>query len=437
MKENIGIMIFIIIGILVMFSCSAPVQKQIVHEPDIENFLQLSTEVNAVNGNRVSLSIQKPGVTEKDLKLAFQLAQGIINQSYLLEGTETLLDQYRVKILRVKGNNIIVEILDDNHKLTSGIKSKIYINKKTIAIKDFEVIIGTNKSIAQYVQEDITTVLANSGYFNVVERVKLKSVLDELKLSQSGSIDPDSAKQVGKLLGADIILTGTLAATGDEWNTNLRLINTETGLITAAFNKRGPLHDLKPAAFREIKNIEGSFENKMPDMTGWVFGEKYEHQTGKDGFQKVYIDDRRGANGTNSCLAMDFKLGEKKTRQFKKKPIVARITNMLTRDLTQYSGIEFYIKGSKNFTLTLIVTDRQKDLSWSENWFYNLVINMDWEIIKIPFNSLALQLGKAQKFETNQILETGNIIKIEWTVHEFGVERGTEGTIWIDEVSFY
>ena len=57
--------------------------------------------------------------------------------------------------------------------------------------------------------------------------------------------------------------------------------------------------------------------------------------------------------------------------------------------------------------------------------------------MRIPFNSLALQLGLAQKLGTNQILESGNIIKIEWTVHEFGVGKGTEGTIWIDEVTFY
>lgn len=422
---------------LIIISCSAPVQKQIVQEPGTENVFQLPAEVNTVNGNRLTLSVQKPDIIKRDTKLAFQLAQGIINQSYILEGTETSLDQYRVKILRVKGNNITVEILDIEHKLKPGNKGKIYIKKKTIAIKDFEVIVGANKSIAQYVQEDITTVLVNSGYFNVVERVKLKSVLDELILSQSGSIYPDSAKQIGKLLGADIILTGTLAATGDEWNTNLRLINTETGLITAALNKKGALHDLRPAAFKEIKNIEGSFEDKNADMTGWALGERFEYKTGENGFQKVYLDNSKGANGTNGCLAMDFRLGQKKTRQFKKMPIAASIKNILGRDLTQYSGIEFYIQGSKKLTITFMVIDRQKDLSWSELWTYDIVTNKEWKKIRIPFNSLSLALGFAQKFGTNQILETGNIVKLEWMAHEFVVGRGTEGTIWIDEVTFY
>ena len=123
MKEKIHKMIFVIIGILVIISCSTPVQKQIVREPDIENVFRLPAKLNTVNGNRVTLSVQKPDIIKKDAKLAFQLAQGIINQSYFLEGTETSLDQDRVKILRVKGNNIIVEILDNDHKLKPGIKS--------------------------------------------------------------------------------------------------------------------------------------------------------------------------------------------------------------------------------------------------------------------------------------------------------------------------
>ena len=117
---------------LIIISCSAPVQKQIVQEPGTENVFQLPAEVNTVNGNRLTLSIQKPDIIKKDAKLAFQLAQGIINQSYILEGTETSLDQYRVKILRVKGNNITVEILDNEHKLKPGNKGKIYIKKKTV-----------------------------------------------------------------------------------------------------------------------------------------------------------------------------------------------------------------------------------------------------------------------------------------------------------------
>ena len=53
----------------------------------------------------------------------------------------------------------------------------------------------------------ITTALVNSSQFNVVERMKLKSVLEELKLNQAGLIDSKSAQRIGRLLGADSVRT--------------------------------------------------------------------------------------------------------------------------------------------------------------------------------------------------------------------------------------
>ncbi|MBI4620682.1 MAG: hypothetical protein HY739_11055 [Desulfobacterales bacterium] len=146
--------------------------------------------------------------------LSLQLAQGITDNSYLLEGKETILNQSRVKVLRVIGNEVSLRILEKSHSFKPGEKVKIFLEKKVIAIRDFEVTVGRNLEVAKYVQDDITTALVNSGQFHVVERLKLQSVLEELKLSQMGLIDPASAKQAGRLLGADIILTGTPAATG-------------------------------------------------------------------------------------------------------------------------------------------------------------------------------------------------------------------------------
>ena len=196
------------------------------------------------------------------------------------------------------------------------------------------MILGRNKEIGKYVQEDITTALVNSGQFNVVERLKLKSILDELKLAQVGLTDPEGAKQVGKLLGADVILTGTLASTGEEWNINLRLINTESGLITSAFNKKGALHELKKESFREIKNIDGSFEDQTSVLAGWILGTEFSLRTGKGGYQKVYVDETQGANGTGRSLAMEFRLGTERFERFKNRAIHAKISNRLKRDLS-------------------------------------------------------------------------------------------------------
>ena len=72
-----------------------------------------------------------------------------------------------------------------------------------------------------------------------------------------------------------------------------------------------------------------------------------------------------------------------------------------------------------------------------ENWFRIILVTKDWKEVRIPFNSLSLHKGLAIRLGTNQIMELNYVEKIEWIATEHYVELGTEGIIWIDEISFY
>jgi TolB-like protein len=425
-------------AILVLcISCQPPGGKRVVQEPTMKSVFYLPAEVVEVQQNLVTLRVEKPPLFEAEVKLALQLAQEVIEKTYLLEGQKTSVNQSRVEVVRIIGSDILLKIIDKSHSFKPGDRVQISLAKKIIAIKDFEVIMGRNEEVAKYVQEDVTTALVNSGQFNVVERSKLQSVLDELAMAQTGLINAAGAKQIGKLLGADIVLTGTLAATGDEWNVNLRLINTETGLIAAALNKQGRLQELRPEAFREMKNIDGSFEDKTSDLAGWIVGEFKRGRTGVGGYQRIYIDDTQGAGGTEKSLAMDFKLGTERVEKFKNRAIHASITNRLKRDLTNYSGIRFSMKADRDLTVWFQVSDSQEGSMGEENWFRNISVTKHWKETRIPFNALSINKKRAQGQGTNQILQLNYVEKIDWLIHERSFGRGKEATIWLDEVAFY
>ena len=419
--------------IMVLLSCRPPAEKGVVQEPVMKTVFYLPAEVINVQGNIVTIKVEKPVLFEGEVKLALQLAQEVIEKTYLLEGQKTKVDQSRVEVMRIIGNDILLKVLEKSHNFQPGDEVQIFLDRKIIAIKDFEVIMGRNREVGKYVQEDITTALVNSGQFNVVERLKLKSVLDELKLTQLGLTDPAGAKKVGKLLGADVILTGTLAATGDEWNVNLRLINTESGLITSAFNKRGALHEITTESYRKIGNISGNFEDDSK-LVGWFIGELFNKYTGRQGYQKVYIDQNQGANGTSKSMAMKFRLGRDKVVP---KTIHAMMHNRLKRDLSRYSGIRFFMKADKNLTVTFQLGDSEEGSLEEEIWYRNLSVGKDWKEVRIPFNTLSLHKRRALKLGSNQILQLHYIERIDWVVHEHSVPRGTEGIIWLDEVTFY
>jgi hypothetical protein len=67
----------------------------------------------------------------------------------------------------------------------------------------------------------------------VVERDRLQSILQEQSLVQSKSIDPQTAVRLGKLLGAQYMITGGFMSDGKgTLLVTSRVINVETGAIT-------------------------------------------------------------------------------------------------------------------------------------------------------------------------------------------------------------
>jgi len=96
-------------------------------------------------------------------------------------------------------------------------------NRPTIAILNFDY--GTiqhwwpgNEDIGAGVSDLLVDELVNDGSFRVIERKRLDAIMAEQNLAQSDRTDP-SAKtvaQIGKLLGARYIVTGSITKFGTE-----------------------------------------------------------------------------------------------------------------------------------------------------------------------------------------------------------------------------
>jgi curli biogenesis system outer membrane secretion channel CsgG len=68
----------------------------------------------------------------------------------------------------------------------------------------------------------LTNELAARDSFVVVERQKLRAVLEEQNLTESGRLAPDTGAVLGKLLGADFLVTGTVTAFEERAETRYR-----------------------------------------------------------------------------------------------------------------------------------------------------------------------------------------------------------------------
>lgn len=125
--------------------------------------------------------------------------------------------------------------------------------KITVAVVDFSDHTGKKlRNIDQASTEILSTLLHNTGNFIVVERAKLQSIITEQGFTMSGLVDSTkNAVQVGKLLGADFLITGSILTYGEktvtfkgygistekiltELNLNLKILDVNTGNIEYA-----------------------------------------------------------------------------------------------------------------------------------------------------------------------------------------------------------
>ena len=82
-------------------------------------------------------------------------------------------------------------------------------------------------------QERLVTTLVQRG-LPVVERSQLERILQEQQLSYSGLFNIGSAQEVGRLLGAELMLLGTINDQGNTITLNTRLVDLGTASIVAA-----------------------------------------------------------------------------------------------------------------------------------------------------------------------------------------------------------
>jgi TolB-like protein len=89
--------------------------------------------------------------------------------------------------------------------------------------------------LGQFVAEELITQISLSPKrFDIVERRQLARVLREQELSDSSLFDAASIAKIGKVLGIEAIVTGSIADLGTDIKINARVISVETAKVFAA-----------------------------------------------------------------------------------------------------------------------------------------------------------------------------------------------------------
>lgn len=131
--------------------------------------------------------------------------------------------------------------------------------------------------LAGYGDEDITVARQNwrnmveSGFlensFRVVDREIVDNILHEQHFQQSGAVSTTTSVEVGKILGINLVLIGTvrvMASDGSKFHVELRIVNVQSAeLVATAFATGDPGIGYR-AAFDMAKRLKAKFIAEKP-----------------------------------------------------------------------------------------------------------------------------------------------------------------------------
>jgi len=103
----------------------------------------------------------------------------------------------------------------------------------TIAVLDLETDQKELGPAAKQITELLIAGLSGCPELVLVERQRLGEALSELELGVSGTVNPDTAARLGRLVGAKALVTGRVFPSGDDLVVVARAIGTETGRVYA------------------------------------------------------------------------------------------------------------------------------------------------------------------------------------------------------------
>ncbi len=90
---------------------------------------------------------------------------------------------------------------------------------------------GKRSHLGIYVSNALQEFIFDSSKFDLLERERIDSLLQEHEFNSSGLVSSLTTKKLGNLLGADIVLIGTISLDHKTFKINSRIVDLESGSV--------------------------------------------------------------------------------------------------------------------------------------------------------------------------------------------------------------
>jgi TolB-like protein len=163
--------------------------------------------------------------------------------------------------------------------LTSGViadDSKDDAKKKfRVAIFDFKAGESITEKEAATITDMVRTEMIKNKKFTVIDRENIKRVLEEQGFGQKGCTDTSCEVQLGKLLAANKIMTGSISKLGNSYIINTQVTDVEKGTNDIAEKEKTKTIDDMDSAIKDlVEKIADAMESTITEEPKKAKGEE-------------------------------------------------------------------------------------------------------------------------------------------------------------------
>lgn len=137
----------------------------------------------------------------------------------------------------------------------------------TIAVLDFtatSLLPGVDsEAVGSVLASMITTELSSRPEVKVVDRQRVRELIETRQLAASGRMDDEDAIRLGQLLGADYTVIGSVWVEAKQTRIDLRLLDTWSGATEKAAKRTGDSEDLLPIVSAVADDFTQGLEGRV------------------------------------------------------------------------------------------------------------------------------------------------------------------------------
>ncbi|MCH7806931.1 MAG: PEGA domain-containing protein [Proteobacteria bacterium] len=133
--------------------------------------------------------------------------------------------------------------------------------KRTLAVLDFDSF-GISAPEVAALTNRLRTNMTQLDVYRIIERGLMQQIMVEQDFQLTGCTSDECAVEVGQLLGAQLMLAGSIGRVGNTWTVEMRVIDVETGAVvkSTSYDTQGTidvvLTEGMSAAARKISGVE-------------------------------------------------------------------------------------------------------------------------------------------------------------------------------------